>query len=153
MSKQEQAENSDLVPTLLLSWIMEVMLSWSFPGFDSRERMRHSIGRILLYKVASISVSCLPSSVGSMSSSFNFFDDLGRIGGGGGDGRFICVVLIGPSPPYCHHDLVSVTQYDGNSKLTARSMRISSCFAAGADTTSGSEANSFSLSRIQRSSF
>ena len=88
-------------PTLLLSWMIDVILSLVFPAFDSRDLCRHSMGRIFLYNKVSMSVSCRASSVASMSNNLSFFDDLGRIGGGGATG-IVFVVLIGASPPRCY---------------------------------------------------
>lgn len=90
-------------PTRLLSWIIVVMLSAVFPGFASRERCKHSIGRIFLYSAASISVSCRASSNGSMSRSLSFFDVFGMMGAGGARGT-VFVVLIGASPSRCYPD-------------------------------------------------
>ena len=84
--------------TLLLSWMIVVMLSAVLPGFASRERCRHSIGRIFLYRAASMSVSWRDSSTGSISSNLSFLEDLGMMGAGGVRGT-VFVVLIGASPP------------------------------------------------------
>lgn len=79
---------------------MGAMLSCSFPGLTPRERWIRSAGRILLYKVNSSSVSCVASIMGSISSSSDFSEDLGKTGDGDGEGRVACVVLTGISPRF-----------------------------------------------------
>lgn len=86
--------------TLLLNWMITVMLS-ALLSLDSRDRCRHSMGRIFLYNAASISVSWRATSRGSMSTSFSFFDVFGTIGAGGAIGT-VFVVLIGASPLRCY---------------------------------------------------
>ncbi len=93
--------------TLLLNWMIVVMLSGVFPGLASRERCKHSIGRIFLYRAASMRVSCRPNSSGSMSSSLIFLLDFGSMGAGGASGT-VLVVLIGASPPRCYCCHVSI---------------------------------------------
>ena len=140
--------------TLLLSWMIVVMLSAVFPGLASRERCRHSMGRIFLYSAASISVSCRASSRGSMSSNLSFLLVFGMIGAGGARGT-VFVVLIGASPPRCYRGdmrtkercVVEVCE------LTARSMRMSNCLAAAKLMTTSSDANSFIRERMYISSF
>lgn len=92
--------NGRFKDTLLPSRRMGVMLSCSVLCFDSREGWIYSISRTLSYNVVSIRVSCRASSMGSMSSNFSFFEDLGRIGVGACEGNIICVALIG-HPPCC----------------------------------------------------
>lgn len=90
--------------------------------------------------------------MGSMSSNLNFFVDLGMIGGGG-DTAFVFVVLIGASPPRCYQNIFNFQFIEKRYLLTARSIKMSNCFAAAALATSELDMKPFSRSRMYESSF
>ena len=87
--------------TRLLVWITAAILSLCSP-FCSRDRWRHSIGRIFWYSWLSMMVSCLANSSGSTSSNLSFLDVLGMIGGGG-----VCnvAVILIASVPLCYNSV------------------------------------------------
>ena len=73
------------------------MLS-EFSCFCSRDRVKHSIGLIFWYNELSTMVSCRANSKGSISRSFNFLLDFGRIDEGGGAVGVFTSILTSPWP-------------------------------------------------------
>src|ERR1700677_1826670 len=87
--------------TLFVVTMMAAMLSL-LSLFCSRERMRHSEGRIFMYKWHSIIVNCLATSRASNSNSFNFLDVLGIIDIGGGSREMAVLVRLSP---FCYNSI------------------------------------------------